>query len=99
MTRRQVLRSACAWSATALGQQILGAQPQAAAEIHYREYARCLPDYLAAQAADAWRRRNSRISGLKTPPEVREYQSWARRNFPELAGGLPERTPLHVRTT
>src|SRR5438552_6260459 len=94
MTRRQVLRSACA-----IGVPILRAQPQAAPEIRYREYARCLPDYLGALAADAYARRNSRIARLKTPASIREYQAWARRSFTQLTGGLPERTPLGLRTT
>src|SRR5205823_4951349 len=55
----------------------------------------CLPDYVTALAAEAYRRRNERIAS--TP--VREYQAWARRTFLQLAGPLPERTPLHLRTT
>ena len=90
MTRRQLLGSALAASA-------LRAQP--AAGIRYREYARCLPDYLAALAADAYTRRNARIAGLKTPAAIHDYQAWARRTFTQLAGPLPERTPLNVRTT
>jgi cephalosporin-C deacetylase-like acetyl esterase len=73
---------------------LLGA-PLLRGEIRYREYARCLPDYVTALAADAYRRRNERIAS--TP--VREYQAWARRTFLQLAGPLPERTPLRLRTT
>ena len=32
--------------------------------IRYREYARCLPDYLADLAADAYARRNARIARI-----------------------------------
>ncbi len=67
--------------------------------IRYREYARCLPDYLAGVAADAYARRNARIAALDTAAAIREYQAWARRTFQQLAGTLPERTPLHLRTT
>lgn len=67
--------------------------------IHYREYARCLPDYLASLAADACARRNARMARLNTPAAIREYQAWARRTFRQLAGALPERTPLNPRTT
>jgi dienelactone hydrolase len=81
MTRRQALA-------------LLGV-PALRGEIRYREYARCLPDYVTTLAADAYRRRNERIAS--TP--VREYQAWARRTFLQLAGPLPERTPLHLRTT
>jgi cephalosporin-C deacetylase-like acetyl esterase len=79
MTRRQALA--------------LLATPALRGEVRYREYARCLPDYLTALAADAYRRRNERIRA--TP--VRDYQKWARRTFLELAGPLPERTPLNLR--
>ena len=67
--------------------------------IRYREYARCLPDYLAGIAADACARRNARIAALSTATAIRDYQAWARRTFQQLAGTLPERTPLHLRTT
>lgn len=87
MTRRQLLGSAIAAAA-------LRAQP-----IRYREYARCLPDYLTALAEDAYARRSARIAALKTPAAVRQYQAWARRTFVERIGGLPERTPLELRTT
>ena len=70
-----------------------------AGAIRYREYARCLPDYLAGIAADAYARRNARIAALSTATAIRDYQAWARRTFQQLAGTLPERTPLHLRTT
>jgi cephalosporin-C deacetylase-like acetyl esterase len=73
---------------------LLGA-PLLRGEIRYREYARCLPDYVTALAAEAYRRRNERIASMP----VREYQAWARRTFLQIAGPLPERTPLHLRTT
>lgn len=92
-TRRRLLGSACALAASSLrGQQDGGG-------IGYREYARCLPDYLSGLAADAYARRNARIASLTTPAAIRDYQMWARRTFQQLAGDLPERTPLHLRTT
>lgn len=92
MTRREILQSLMALP-------VLRAGAQAAPPIHYREYARCLPDYLSALAADAYTRRSDRIAKLKTPAAIREYQAWARRTFLQLAGPLPERTPLNFRTT
>ena len=68
-------------------------------EIRYREYARCLPEYLKALAAEAYGRRNARIAGLRSVAAIRQYQSWARATFLRVAGGLPERTPLNLRTT
>ncbi len=85
MTRRQLL-----------GTTLL--LPALRAEVRYREYGRCLPDYLTALAEEACARRNARLAKLTTPPAIREYQAWARRTFLQLAGDLPERTPLNVRT-
>jgi dienelactone hydrolase len=87
LTRRQLLASALAAGVSPLR-----------AQVHYREYARCLPDYLTALAADAYARRNARVARLTTPAAIHEYQSWARRTFLQLAGALPERTPLNPRT-
>lgn len=64
-------------------------------EVRYREYARCVPDYLTVLVSDAYKRRNERMAS--TP--VREYQAWARRTFLQVAGPMPERTPLNLRTT
>ncbi len=89
MTRRQILQSVAAFAGPAL---------RAASPVHYREYARCLPEYLSALAAEAYSRRNARIAQLKTAAAIHEYQVWARRTLLQLAGGWPERTPLNLRT-
>src|ERR1051325_3292563 len=88
MTRRQLLGTPFLLGASALR-----------AQIRYREYARCGPDYRPALAADAYARRNARIAALKPPAAIRDYQAWARRTFLKIAGELPERTPLNLRTT
>jgi dienelactone hydrolase len=92
VTRRELFGAAAALAA------VRPAFAQEATAIRYREYARCLPDYLAALAADAHTRRNARIAALQTPRAIRDYQAWARRTFLELAGPLPQRTPLQVKT-
>ena len=89
MTRREILGGLAAASLL---------RAQTAEGIRYREYARCLPDYLADLAAEAYARRNARIKSLETSPAIREYQSWARQTFRQLVGVLPERTPLNLRT-
>jgi len=73
----------------AAGAGVLAGQP-----IGYRECSRCLPDYLTGLAEDAYRRRLDRIAKLSP----QEYQKWARETFLQLAGPLPARTPLNVRT-
>jgi dienelactone hydrolase len=64
----------------------------------YRNYARCLPDYLRGLAARAYQMRNAELAKLTTPEAVRKRQAWARATFWKLAGGMPERTALNART-
>jgi len=66
--------------------------------VRYRDYSRCLPDYLSLQAEHAYRLRNSEIARLTTATAIRERQQWVTRTFWKLVGGMPERTPLNART-
>src|ERR1017187_6718768 len=59
-------------------------------------YARCLPDYLAGLARQAYQRREAALALLKTPEDVRARQQWVRETLWQLIGGEPERTPLLV---
>jgi dienelactone hydrolase len=65
----------------------------------YREYARCLPDFLRGVAEDAYRRRNTELAGLTTPGAVRARQQWVAETFWKIVGGKPASTPLRARTT
>ncbi|HEX8983859.1 MAG TPA: acetylxylan esterase, partial [Bryobacteraceae bacterium] len=65
----------------------------------YRDYSRCLPDFLRGLASAAYTRRNREIAQLNTAARIRARQAWARETFWKLAGGMPERTPLNARTT
>jgi cephalosporin-C deacetylase-like acetyl esterase len=67
--------------------------------VRYREYSRCLPDYLARLAREAYEKRNAAIATLSTADDVRERQQWARETFWQLIGGRLERTPLNTKTT
>ena len=71
---------------------------QADPSVRYRDYSRCLPDYLRMLAERAYGLRNTEIARLTTASEIRERQRWVTRIFWELAGGMPERTPLNART-
>jgi dienelactone hydrolase len=64
----------------------------------YRDYFRCVPDFLDELAARAYEARNQQIATLTTPAAVRRRQQWSRETFWKLVGGEPERTPLNVRT-
>src|SRR6266700_808793 len=83
MTRRELLSS------------LVAAQT---APIDYRDYSRCLPDYLRDLAQRAYTARNRELAKLTTPAAIQARQKWVRETFWKLAGGMPERTPLHART-
>jgi len=65
--------------------------------VAYREYCRCLPDYLRLLAERSYRMRNAGIAKLTTPEAIAQRQRWARETFWRLIGGEPERTPLDAR--
>jgi dienelactone hydrolase len=67
--------------------------------IFYRDYSRCLPDYLRGLAEESYQRRNRALAGLTTPEQIRRRQAWVRETFWKLTGGEPERTPLNARVT
>jgi dienelactone hydrolase len=74
-----------------------GAQ-QGAPSIMYRDYSRCLPDYLRDLAERAYQSRNRAISSLTTLAAIQQRQRWVTETFWNLVGGMPERTPLNART-
>jgi dienelactone hydrolase len=93
-TRREVLVMA---AMGALLRRDAAAQ-QDAPSIVYRDYSRCLPDYLRDLAERAYQSRNRAIAGLTTPQAIRDRQEWVRGTFWNLVGARPERTPLNART-
>jgi len=64
----------------------------------YRDYPRCLPDYLRSLADRAYRMRNAELAKLTTAAAVRARQEWVAETFWKIVGGKPERTPLNART-
>jgi len=64
----------------------------------YRQYSRCLPDFLRDQAARAYKIRNLEIAKLTSADAIRQRQQWDRETFWRLIGGMPQRTPLNTRT-
>ncbi len=66
---------------------------------YYRDYSRCLPDYLSALAHQAYQKRRQKLSLLTSPEAIRKRQAWARETFWKLIGNPPERTPLNARVT
>ena len=112
MTRRQMLTAFSAVSPLIIRNQLFAAlfspsspgpsqveSPLSYPGVSYRDYFRCLPDFLDDLAADAYAARNRQIASLSTPAAVRRRQQWARETFWKLVGGAPERTPLNIRTT
>ncbi|MBI1786343.1 MAG: acetylxylan esterase [Acidobacteria bacterium] len=74
----------------------LFAAPQS---VGYRDYSRCLPDYIRNLAESAYRRRNQALAELTTPEKIHARRQWARETFWKLAGGAPARSPLNARVT
>lgn len=66
---------------------------------YYRDYSKCLPDYLSGLARAAYEKRNRDLSRLTGPSAIAARQSWARETFWKIVGGEPERTPLKPRVT
>lgn len=64
----------------------------------YRDYSRCLPDYLASLAKRSYTVRNQELSKLAIPAAIAARQAWARKTFWQLVGGEPEKTPLKPRS-
>ncbi len=94
MTRRQLLTLPGA--AALLRLPALSQKPYPGTA--YRDYPRCLPDYMRDLADEAYQRRNREIARLTTPEAVEARKRWARETFWKLAGGEPERTTLSART-
>src|SRR6266852_4107517 len=83
MTRRDLLSSLLAAPSAPVG---------------YRNYSRCLPDFLRDLAQRAYQMRNRELAKLTTPAAIRARQQWVRETFWKLAGGMPEPTPLNARS-
>jgi len=101
LTSRRVLTlSRREWLSTAA---VCALRPKVAAAdlpgFYYRDYSRCLPDYLSALAQAAYEKRNRDLSALRNPNDISGRQHWVRETFWKIAGGQPERTPLNARVT
>ncbi len=93
LSRRLLLQSALAAPAT------LAQSSEVLPNVPYRNYARCLPDYLRLLAREAYTRRSEALAKLTSEAAIRERQRWVRETFWQLTGGQPRRTPLNARVT
>jgi dienelactone hydrolase len=93
-TRRELVALAACGAALRLAR----AQSQSPVKI-YREYARCLPDFLRDLADRAYRLRNQQVAKLSSAGAIRARQEWVTETFWKIIGGMPERTPLNARVT
>ena len=69
-----------------------------AGTVAYRDYPATFPAYLRRLALQAYERRNRALAALTDAGAIRKRQAWVRDTFWKLTGGLPERTPLNLRT-
>jgi dienelactone hydrolase len=95
VTRRDFL-SASAAASTFCGRPLFS--QSAYPGVAYREYYRCLPDYLRELARRAYTARNAALAQVTTMEALRKRQAWVRTTFWKLIGGRPEPTPLNART-
>lgn len=68
-------------------------------QVQYRDYSRCLPDYLRQLVAQAVATRDAALAKLTTVEAIKQRQQWVRKTFWQLTGGEPEKTPLNLRVT
>jgi dienelactone hydrolase len=94
LSRRQLLSMAAV--ACALPRKLPAADLSG---FYYRDYSKCLPDYLTALAHAAYEKRNHELSLLTNAESIRKRQDWVRETFWKLIGGELERTPLNPRKT
>jgi cephalosporin-C deacetylase-like acetyl esterase len=66
-------------------------------QIAYRDYSRCLPDFLRNLAAESLSRRNGDLAGLTSASAIESRKQWVRRTFWQLVGPEPQRTPLNLK--
>ena len=92
LTRRQwlFLTSVCALPAVAAADT---------PESYYRDYSKCLPDYLSTLSREAYEKRNRELLSLTDSQAIAKRQQWSRETFWALIGGQPERSPLNARVT
>lgn len=67
--------------------------------VAYRNYPRCLPDYLRGIAAESYSKRERALAALTSAAAIRRRQQWARKTLLELIGPLPEKTDLNPKVT
>jgi dienelactone hydrolase len=66
---------------------------------YYRDYSKCLPDYLSELARQAYEKRNRDLQLLVNVESIEKRQQWVRETFWQLVGGKLQRTPLNARVT
>ena len=95
LSRRALFKAAAASGPLALAQTVREPYPG----VSYRNYARCLPDYLHDLAWSFAKSRQAELAKLVTPETIVERQKWARQTFWRLIGGGFEKTPLNAKVT
>lgn len=69
------------------------------AEVPYRNYSRCLPDFLRRVAAAAAAKREADLGKIRSAEDVKERQRWVRQTLAQLIGAFPEKTELNAKVT
>src|SRR5438132_87880 len=93
-TRRDVL---AAMAMSPLLSRAVAQDPVEFPGVAYRDYPRCLPNYLRGLAAAAREKRNAALKEIVSTNAVRERQQWVRETLIELIGEFPQKTDLNPR--
>src|SRR5881398_2279069 len=64
--------------------------------VAYRNYPRCLPNYLRGLASAAREKRNAELARLVSPKAVHDRQHWVRKTLMDLIGAFPVKTDLNA---
>jgi dienelactone hydrolase len=65
--------------------------------VAYRNYPRCLPNYLRRLASAAREKRDAELARIVTTQAVRDRQHWVRKTLLDLIGAFPEKTDLNAK--
>ena len=65
----------------------------------YRDYSRCLPNYISRLANEARVLRDRELATLNNRSAIEKRQAWARATFQNVIGEFPARTDLKVQAT
>src|SRR5258708_6698512 len=65
--------------------------------VAYRNYPRCLPNYLRRLASAAREKRDANLARIVSAQAVHDRQRWVRKTLLDLIGAFPEKSDLNAK--